>query len=193
MSQAELDRIVVVGKLYSHLNTYGSLYTWGGDRLENLVINPRDEARFHAAYNQAAGGGANAGPGLYVTPSLSDSSEYCAAVDGVLLQVDVPDGIAYIRTSNQPTMQALRTGNPAIQSLMLYRQMPDIPPVLLNHAGTWHCLKTCKNVGFRKFDGRGVATHIIQNALDAIRLANRPVAANVLLAQLRPDARALVH
>ncbi len=193
MSQAEVDRIVEVGKLYSNLCPNASFYSWGGDRHEMLALNGRDEARFRASYNNPVGGGANAGPGLYITPSLYDSAEYCPGPDGFLLQVDLPDGIPYIRITHAPTMQALRTGNPAIQPQMLYRQLPDIPPVCVNHAGTWHCLKTNKGVGFRKFDGRGSTSVIIQHALDELRRVNRLAAAGVLLGQLRPDMAALVH
>jgi hypothetical protein len=193
MSQAELDRIVAVGKIYTALCPNASFYSWGGERHADLALNGRDEARFRIAYNNAVGGGANAGPGLYITTSLYDSSEYCPALNGVLLQVDLPDGIPYIRITDHATMNALRTGQPAINAQMLYRQLPDIPPVVVNHAGTWHCLKTTKGVGIRKFDGRGSNAVVIQNALNQLRQVGRLAAANVLLGQLRADMRALVQ
>lgn len=193
MSQAELDRIVAVGKQYTNLCPNASFFSWGGDNHLTLTLSNRDEALFHQRYNQAVGGGSNAGAGLYITPSLYDSGDYCPAINGVLLQVDLPDGIPYIRITHMPTMNALRQGNPSINTQMLYRQNPDIPPIALNHAGTWHCLKTTKGVGFRKFDGRGKTVADIQHGLDQLRQRNYPSAVAVLLAQLRADVRAQVH
>ena len=193
MSQAEKDRIVAVGKAYSANMPAGNFYSWGGDNHRSLTLGGRDEITFHTHYNQAVGGGSNAGPGLYVTTSLSDSAEYCPATDGVLLQVEMPDGMPYINVTDAVTMNALKTGNPKVTGMMLYRQSPDIPPVLVRFSPTWHCLKTTKGVGFRLFDGRGSSATIIQAGLDRLRQDGRPIAAGVLLGQLRDDIRAQVH
>jgi hypothetical protein len=193
LSQAEVDRIVAVGKQFTHLCPNQSFYSWGGEGLVGLTTGGRDEIAFRTRYNQAVGGGANAGPGLYITTSLYDSSEYCPGANGVLLQVDLPDGIPYLRITDHATMNALRTGNPAVNAQMLYRQGPDCPPVVVNHAGNWHALKTTKGVGFRIFDGRGSNAVTIQAALNWLRQHNRNPAANVILGQLRQDMRALVH
>lgn len=192
MSQAEVNRIVAVGKQYTNLCPNQSFFSWGGDNHLTLSLGGRDEALFHQRYNQAVGGGSNAGPGLYVTTSLTDSASYCPAMNGVLLQVDMPDGIPYIRVSDVNTMNALRQGQPTVNTQMLYRQNADIPPVLLNHAGTWHCLKTTKGVGFRKFDGRGVTVPNIQLAVNTLRVGF-PAAAAVLLAQLKPEVRVQIQ
>jgi len=171
----------------------GNFYSWGGENHRALTLGGRDEALFHSRYNQPVGGGSNAGPGLYVTTSLYDSAEYCPAQDGVLLQVEMPDGMPYISITDPVTMNELRSGNPRINTAMIYRQHPDIPPVLVHFAGNWHCLKTTKGVGFRLFDGRGSNTTTIQAALDQLRQDGRVVAAAVLLAQLRSDISAQVH
>jgi hypothetical protein len=194
MSQAEVDRIVAVGKAYSRdLALLGSFYSWGGENHNTLTLGGRNEEQFRQRYSQAVGGGANAGPGLYLTTSLYDSSDYCPAANGVLLQVEMPDDMPYVRISHAPTMNALRTGNPPVNTQMLYRTGADMPPVLVNHAGTWHCLKTTKGVGIRKFDGRGSDAVTIQFALDWLRGAGRNAAVAVLLGQLRADMRAQVH
>jgi hypothetical protein len=193
MSQVELDRIVAVGRTYSNTIPAGNFYSWGGNNHLGLTIGGRDEALFHTRYNQAVGGGSNAGPGLYITPSLFDSGEYCPAQNGVLLQIEIPAEMPYIRVTHAATMNALRNGNPRIDTQMLYRQNPDIPPVLVNFSGSWHCLKTTKGVGFRLFDGRGTNALVIQQGLDRLRQDGRPIAANVLLSQLRNDIRGQVH
>jgi hypothetical protein len=193
MSQVELDRIVTVGRAHTHLTPHGSLFSWGGDNHHTLSVSHPDEALFHQRYNQAVGGGSNAGPGLYVTTSLYDSAEYCPGAGGVLLQISLPDGIPYISVTNNAIMNLLRTGVPAINTQMLYRQNPDIPPVLLHFAGNWHALKTAKGVSFRLFDGRGSDAVTIQHALGQLRQVNRHAAVAVLLGQLRPDIRGQVH
>ena len=193
MSQAEVDRIVVVGAAFANQAHTGSFYSWGGDNHLNLTLKGRDEQQFRQRYNQAPGGGSNAGPGLYISTSLSDSANYCPNTNGVLLQVDVPDTMPYICVTDHVIMNQLRNGVPAVNTQMLYRNGADTPPILLNHTATWHCLKTTKGVGFRLFDGRGSTAATIQNALNAMRTRNQHVAVNVLLGQLRADMRAQVH
>jgi hypothetical protein len=193
MSQAEVNRVVAVGKTYSAAMPNGNFYSWGGANHLGLTHGGRNEMLFHANYNQAIGHGSNAGPGLYVTTSLHDSADYCPAMNGVLLQVEMPDDMPYISVPNQVTMNQLRSGVPTVNTQMLYRQSPDIPPVLVHFTGNWHCLKTTKGVGFRLFDGRGSNAIAIQAGLDRLRQDGHGVAAGVLLAQLRADVRALVH
>jgi hypothetical protein len=193
MSQAEVNRIVAVGKAHSANMPGGNFYSWGGGNHLGLTMSGRNEMLFHTKYNQAVGHGSNAGPGLYVTTSLYDSAEYCPAEDGVLLQVEMPDAMPYVSVTDATTMNDLRSGNPRVNTAMIYRQSPDIPPVLVHFAANWHCLKTTKGVGFRLFDGRGSSATIIQAGLDRLRLDGRDVAAGVLLAQLRDDMRAQVH
>jgi hypothetical protein len=193
MSQAEVNRIVAVGKARTANMPAGNFYSWGGDNHRSLTLGGRDELLFHSRYNQAVGGGSNAGPGLYVTTSLFDSAEYCPGANGVLLQVEMPDGMPYVSVTDPVTMNDLRTGNPRINTAMIYRQSPDIPPVLVHFAGNWHALKTTKGVGFRLFDGRGSNATTIQAGLDRLRQDGRAIAAGVLLAQLRDDIRAQVH
>lgn len=193
MSQAEVHRIVAVGTAHAHLAHPGSFYSWGGDGLLSLYMNTRDEARFRTLYNQPVGGGANSGPGLYISTRLHDSASYCPDVGGVLLQVDVPETTPYISVSNHTIMNMLRQGVPAITAQMLTRNGADMPPILSNHAGTWHCLKATRGVGMRLFDGRGSQIAHIQHVVDTLRNELRYAALAVLLVQLRPDRRAQIH
>lgn len=193
MSQAEVDRIVAVGTANAHLAHQGSFYSWGGSKHCGLTTGGRNETLFRQNYNQAVGHGSNGGPGLYVSTNLYDSASYCSATNGVLLQVDMPETMPYISALNHAIMNQLRNGNPSVTAQMLYRNNQDMPPILLNHSGTWHCLKTTKGVGFRLFDGRGCPVVDIQNAVDRLRNDQMHVAVNVLLSQLRADIRTQIH
>ncbi len=194
MSIQEVNRIVAVGNQHANqVPAPGIFYSWGGDNHLALTLSGRDEALFSQRYNQPVGGGSNAGPGLYLSTNLYDSSDYCPGNNGVLLQVDMPDRIPFIDSSNHQTMNALRTGVPPVNGPMLYRNGADKPPILLKFTQTWLCLKTVRGVGFRKFDGRAHTAPQIQNALNELRRLNRHAAVNVLLGQLRADIRSQVH
>jgi len=193
MSQAEVDRIVAVGSANAHLVHQGSFYSWGGSKHFGLTTGGRNEITFRQNYNQAVGHGANGGPGLYLSTNLYDSASYCSTTNGVLLQVDMPDNMPYISALNHAIMNQLRNGHPSVNAQALYRNGQFMPPILLNHSGTWHCLKTTRGVGIRLFDGRGCPVVDIQNAVNQLRNGQMNVALNVLLSQLRADIRALIH
>ncbi|MBM7066672.1 hypothetical protein [Actibacterium sp. 188UL27-1] len=197
MSQAEIDRIIAVGlENNSAIPNRGIFYSWGGDNHLAHTLSGRNEAIFHQRYNQPVGGGSNAGPGLYISTSLYDSADYCPTDgSGILLQVDMPalPTMPYIRTTHIATMNALRRGSPRITTPMLFRNGPETPPILLQYAKTWHCLKTTKGVGLRKFDGRAHSAPDIAHAVRTMRNAGNTAAASVLLSQLRDEMRGPVE
>lgn len=193
MSREEIEKTVRIGKLYSKdIPNGGILYSWGGDHHDKhadhltLIMNARDQVRWREYFPQDSSGDAVAGPGLYLSTNLHDSSSYVATTGGILLQADMPEKMPYIRFNHQPTMRALRADPHPVNMPKLARGGDNVPPILYNYTGTWHCLKTPRGVGFRKFDGRGHDVSFIQDQIPKMtRLARE-----VLKSQLRDDIKA---
>jgi hypothetical protein len=161
------------------------LYSWGARRKLNELMTLNTDAAFHQRYNQKLGGGANNGPGLYVSTSLSSSADYCDPADGVLIQIVIPHNIPYISLTDSGTMNELKQGTPKVIAMDINRQNPLIPSILLHTTGDWYCLKTGL-VQFREFNGTGSNTAVIQQALTTIKLDHMKKKAHpVLLSQLR--------
>ena len=121
MSQAEIDQIIAVGlENAGDIPNRGIFYSWGSDAQLLQALNGRAETITQKHYNPPMGGGANGGPGLYISTSIAEGAASCPT-DGqaVLLQVEMPPNqtMPYIRTTHIGTMTAL-----------------------LHHAHSCHCL-----------------------------------------------------
>lgn len=133
-----------------------------------------------------------AGPGLYLSSEIHDSSDYSRGAGGCLLEVSVPLGsVGYIDWVEGGTSKELKTGKPRVA-------MQDVgsnkAKILFRYQGTWYCLNTIGGeriqVTAKLFDGIGYQIDILLASKRNIKKHFRDAVA-IFERQLDPEVRRL--